>query len=255
MTKEEIMKAVIITGANSGIGAATAKLFSENNYFVYLIARNQDRLTQLQQQLQHAKSFSCDFLDSESIKKTTTQIIHSITSNNQQLKAIVNNAGIYQLDRHQIDSQKIWHDQFQVNLFSHVQLTNLMIDQLKKSNGAAIINVSSTLGLKPTADTAAYSATKSAMNTWTVSLAQALGQYQIRANAICPGIVDTPIHQFHHLEQASKQNALSSMANLQCLGRIGRPEELAQSIYFLASEKSAWTTGAILSVDGGINIS
>lgn len=249
------MKAVIITGANSGIGEETAKVFSEKGYFTYLIARNQDRLNQLQLKLQNAQSYSCDFTDSNAINLTIQTIIQSIVQNNHQLKVIINNAGIYQPDRHQADALNLWRDQFQVNLFSHVQLTNSMLDLLKKSQGGAIINVSSTLGIQPTADTAAYSATKSAMNNWTISLAQALGRFQIRVNAVCPGIVDTPIHQFHHLDHDHKKNALDSMANLQCLGRIGQPQEIAQSIYFLASEQSAWTTGAILSVDGGISIS
>ena len=125
---------------------------------------------------------------------------------------------------------------------------------MKTGNNNSIVNVSSTLGLKPTADTSAYSASKAAMNNWTQSLALALGSKKIRANCVCPGLVDTPIHSFHSLSIPEKEKTLQKLSPMQPLGRVGKSEEIAQSIYFLASEESAWTTGAILSVDGGINI-
>ena len=116
-----------------------------------------------------------------------------------------------------------------------------------------IVNVSSTLGLRPTADTSAYSATKAAMVNWTHSLALGLGAQNIRANCVCPGLVDTPIHPFHDQPAERKQITLQKMAHMQPLGRIGTPEEIAKAIYFLACEDSSWTTGSVLSVDGGIN--
>lgn len=248
------MKAAIITGASSGIGSATAKRLHEHGYFVYLIARNESRLKELNQSLNNSKYYLCDFTSATEIPQVANLIKSDLHNQQHQLISLINNAGIYQLDRHQPHTENIWLDQFQVNLFSHVQLTNALIEELAKAKGASIVNVSSTLGLQPTADTAAYSASKAAMNSWTISLAQALGKKKIRVNAVCPGIVDTPIHQFHQLAPKEKEKALDSMADLQPLGRIGTPDDIAQSIYFLASEQSAWTTGTLLSVDGGIHI-
>src|SRR5690606_26670703 len=112
----------------------------------------------------------------------------------------------------------------------------------------------STLGLKAVSNVSAYSVTKAALNHLTLCQALEGGAHGIRANAVCPGFVDTPIHSFHSLEEAEKTKALEQMKDLQPLGRIGTPEEIAESIYFLATEHSKWTTGAVLSVDGGINL-
>jgi NAD(P)-dependent dehydrogenase (short-subunit alcohol dehydrogenase family) len=144
--------------------------------------------------------------------------------------------------------------QFQVNLFGPIQWTQMVMPLLEKSGHGSIVNVSSTLGLRAGATSGAYSAAKAAMNSWTQSLAIEYGPKKVRVNAICPGIVDTPIHSFHSLPDQDKEKSLQAMAKLQPLGRIGRPEEIAEAIYFLASEQSAWTTGAVLSVDGGINL-
>lgn len=113
--------------------------------------------------------------------------------------------------------------------------------------------MASTLGLKPTANTAAYSAIKAAMINWTYSLAQEGGAFNIRANCICPGIVDTPIHSFHSLPADEKEQALKQMTSFQLLSEIGQPEDVAEAAYFLASDLSKWTTASVLSVDGGIN--
>lgn len=109
----------------------------------------------------------------------------------------------------------------------------------------SIVNVSSTLGVRPTAGTGAYSAMKAAQINWAQSLALEGAQHGIRVNCVAAGIVDTPIHPPGMIHQ---------MHSAQPLGRVGRPEEIAQSIYFLATEQSAWTTGSVLHVDGGINL-
>ena len=101
---------------------------------------------------------------------------------------------------------------------------------------------------------AAYAATKAALINWTQSLARELGPSGVRANCVCPGIIDTPIHPFHALSPDAKKKVKDQMRELQPLGRIGEADEVAEAIVFLALEKSKWTTGAILNVDGGINL-
>jgi NAD(P)-dependent dehydrogenase (short-subunit alcohol dehydrogenase family) len=101
------------------------------------------------------------------------------------------------------------------------------------------------VGIKSTAGTGAYAASKAAMISWSNTLALELGVHGIRVNCLAPGLVDTPIHAGRDM---------NAMASLQPLGRVGTADEIAKSIYFLASEDSAWTTGALLAVDGGINL-
>ncbi len=247
-------KAVLITGASSGIGAATAKLFSQHGYFVYLLGRNEEHLTEVAIQCQHGASLlRCDLNSEASVIKYTQ---HLFERPDTDLQILVNNAGIFERTNHTSDGGSLssWRKQFDTNLFSAINITEKILPLFMQKKKGSIVNVSSTLGLKPSADTAAYSASKAAMINWTQSLAQELGPLQIRVNCVAPGIVDTPIHSFHHLKTEDKQNVLNQLSPLQPLQRIGNVDEIAQAIYFLGSEQSSWTTGAVLAVDGGINL-
>lgn len=245
-------KAAVITGASSGIGAETAKLFSQKGYFVFLAGRNADRLTEVALQCPAGASLlKIDFEKSETLKKYSD---HVFGRQDVSLEVLVNNAGIYENHDFLGGSPELWLRQFQVNLLGPVQWTQMLMPLLEKSGRGSIVNVSSTLGLRPGATSGAYSAAKAAMNSWTQSLAIEYGPKNVRVNAVCPGIVDTPIHSFHSLPDTEKEKRLNAMAKLQPLGRIGQPQEIAEAIYFLGSEQSAWTTGAVLSVDGGINL-
>lgn len=244
-------KAALITGASSGIGAATAIEFAKNGYFVYLMGRNRERLSEVALQCQSGASLlACDITDCKAVDKR----LHEMTSIKvHRVEVLVNSAGIF--ERHNIEqgSDEIWQRQFETNLLAPVRITRSLFPYFKSQGGGSIVNVSSTLGLRTQGPTSSYSAAKAAMINWTCSLAQEGGPFQIRANCVCPGIIDTPIHSFHSLDTSEKKITMEKMAKLQPLGRIGSPEDIARAIYFLGGENSSWTTGAILPVDGGIN--
>jgi NAD(P)-dependent dehydrogenase (short-subunit alcohol dehydrogenase family) len=92
------------------------------------------------------------------------------------------------------------------------------------------------------------------MINWTLSLAQEGGEFNIRANCICPGIVDTPLHGFHTMPAFEKNKIVKAMAKFQLLNEIGDSKDIAEAAYFLASPLSKWTTGSIFHIDGGIGI-
>lgn len=245
-------KAALITGASSGIGAATAVEFAKNGYFVYLMGRDKERLQEVASKCRAGASLlSCDLTDTAALKKRLDEMTQSKI---YAVDTVINNAGIYTQHSTEQGSDELWFKQFEVNMLAPVRIVRQILPYLQKQKHGSIVNISSTLGLRPTAATAAYSATKAALINWTQSLALELGPSNIRVNCICPGIVDTPIHGFHSLAAPEKNQALESMKNLQPLGRIGTPEEIAKAAYFLGSELSSWTTGAVLSVDGGINL-
>lgn len=245
-------KAALITGASSGIGQATALEFSRHGYFVYLMGRNKERLEETALQCTAgACLLSCDLREPAQVEKRVKEVFENPL---YQLEILVNNAGIFKTHSMEEGGDDLWLDQFQTNLLGPVRLTRLLIPYFKKHQKGSIVNVSSTLGLRPNSNTGAYAAMKASMINWTQSLAQEAAAYNVRVNCVCPGIVDTPIHPFNALQGLQKQEILEEMASLQPLGRIGTPEDLAKSIYFLGSDLSAWTTGAILAVDGGINL-
>jgi NAD(P)-dependent dehydrogenase (short-subunit alcohol dehydrogenase family) len=245
---------VLITGASSGIGAATAKVFASNGHDLLLLGRNLERLENT--------ALACRKIDANIRIKILAQDLNGLDFKmvEEKLKTIspltilVNNAGIYQQASITESTAKIWEDMFQTNLLSTVKLTHFCWDIFLKNKNGSIVNVSSTLGVKPIPQTSAYSALKAAMTNWTLSLAQEGGPLNIRANCVCPGIIDTPIHPFHTLAETEKKSVEEQIANIQLLQNLGKPEDVAESIYFLASDKSKFTTGSILHVDGGINI-
>lgn len=242
-------KAAIITGAGSGIGAAAAHEFAKNGYHVILIGRNEDKLKKVASKISDSSILTADLSDLSQIDPLVEKIKNIP---NIQIEVLINNAGIFHRASIQETTEQIWQDMFQTNVFAAVKLTRLMIPIFQKNKKGSIVNISSTLGLNTAPNTSAYSASKAAMINWTNSLALELGSQNIRANSVCPGIVDTPIHQFENLEKRTE--AMKFMNTLQPLGRVGTPEDIAHSIYFLASDLSSWTTGSVLSVDGGINL-
>lgn len=245
-------KAVLITGAGSGIGRATALEFARNGYFIYLMGRNKEKLAETAIECSYGASLlSCDLRDSAALDKRLNEVL---TAKIHRVEVVVNNAGIFHQHTVETGSDELWQEEFEVNLLAPVRISRAFFPYFKQHGGGSIVNVSSTLGMKPNAFTQAYSAVKAGLINWTQSLAQEGGAHGIRVNCVAPGIVDTPIHSFHSLPVDQKNEAVEKMKTLQPLGRIGTPENIAQAIYFLGSEKSNWTTGAVLAVDGGINL-
>ena len=235
------MKSVVITGAGSGIGRATALLFARNNYHVFLLGRDSRKLRITHLECGDATSIACDITRADEVDSA----VKNILSTNKNVEIIVNNAGTFTYKPFDQQTEDEWMGQFQIHVLGAVRLTKAFWPSFVKNKKGSVVNVSSTLGIRPTAGTGAYSAMKAAQVSWTQSLALEGAPHGIRVNCVAAGIVDTPIHP---------PGAILQMQNAQPLGRVGRPEEIAQSIYFLAGENSAWTTGSILHVDGGINL-
>jgi NAD(P)-dependent dehydrogenase (short-subunit alcohol dehydrogenase family) len=248
------MKIAIITGAGSGIGRACAQNFSLNGWQTILIGRRKNLLQETAASIKGTNILPCDLSNDADIERAVGEIQQICKTQGAQFVSLVNNAGIFRQEVATESQISVWREQFATNLFGSVQLTHLLLPLMIEMKCGSIVNVSSTRGLRPSADTAAYSASKAAMNNWTQALALGLGQYHIRVNCICPGLVDTRIHSFHTQAEKEKQKTLDKLASLQPLGRIGTPEDIARAVQFLAGEQSSWTTGAILTVDGGIQL-
>lgn len=242
-------KIAIITGASSGIGKQISLDLSKIDYECILLGRDLNKLKLVQSECLNSKIYQIDLTETNSIKKFTDTFLNEYHDFKNSSAILINNAGIVERENFEKSNIESWNRQFQTNLFGPVMLTMELLNFLKKQSTAKIINISSTLGIKPIKDTSAYSASKAAMNNWSMSLALELAQDKISVNTICPGIIETPLQAFYKTEDLELRNNLNQM---QPLGRVGTPKDISNLVLYLVSDSCSWMTGSIIPLDGGI---
>ena len=244
----------IITGASSGIGEFTAYKFASEGYDLLLIGRSIERLEKVKNQCQKNSPEIKVAILSVDLKNFSAAAMNEKLQKLSQVSVLVNNAGIYKKNGPDDSDFAIWNEIFETNLLGSVKVSQAVWPYFKKNKKGSIVNVASSLGIKPIPTTSAYSSLKAAMINWTMSLAQEGAEFNIRANCVCPGLVETPIHDFYNAPAAVKESVHKMVLERQLLQKIGRPEYIAESIFFFGSDKSTWTTGTSQIVDGGITI-
>lgn len=241
-------KVALITGGSRGIGFSTAKVFSEKGAQVVITSKDKSRLEKSIENLSNTIGIAADIKNEEEVKNVVEQTIKKFG----KLDILVNNAGIFPKIKklHEIEEWE-WQEVLDVNLTGQFRFTKAAIPYLKKTSGS-IINISSDAGLKAyqgfNAD--AYSAAKAALIVLTKCWALEYSKDKIRVNCICPGVVDTDMTKPFLKTESDRE----FMDNEHPIGRIGQPEEVAKAILYFASDDSLWTTGAVLTVDGGESI-
>ncbi len=251
----------LVTGAGSGIGRAVALAFLASGWDVILVGRRRGPLDDVAKTHPgRAVVAPCDLTKADEVAALAAELESGALAPHLpgSLKALVNSAGIYERASFLETSDQAWERQLTANLLAPARLTRRMAPILAGNGGGSIVNVASTLGQRPVPDTSAYSASKAGLINLTQTMALELAGSNIRVNCVCPGIVDTPIHAFHGGGRPGAtpeaREALEKLGPLQPLGRVGTPEEVAAGILYFCQPLSSWTTGAVLSVDGGINL-
>ena len=242
-----INKVVLITGATSGIGEATAKMFAQCGASVVLVGRNKDKGSQIEHEIrekgQKAYFITCDVSKEENV----IEMVNKAIKKYKKIDILFNNAGIMlpscEIERMPVDD---WKKSIDVNLTGCFLVSRYVKPYFLKEKGT-IINNASIAGLQYYAAgrSYAYSATKAAVIQFSHQMAKNYGEEGIRVNCICPGIIDTPI-----LGDRDR----SVYAQRVPLKRLGTPEDVAKIVLFLASDDAEYLTGVVLPVDGGVSL-
>lgn len=244
-------KVVLITGASSGIGAATAITFAKSGAFLSLTGRNNDNLQKVSLECEkigkHKPLLVIGDLSNES---DTKNILETTVKHYDKLDVLVNNAGIIEFGTIENTSLDQYDKVFNTNVRSIYHLTMLAVPHLIKTKGN-IVNVSSVNGIRSFPGILAYNMSKSALDQFTKCVALELAPKQVRVNSVNPGVIITELQKRGGIDEEAYKKFLERSKETHALGRPGNPQEVADAVSYLASENASFITGVNLCVDGG----
>ncbi|KAK6617697.1 hypothetical protein RUM44_005285 [Polyplax serrata] len=244
-------KVVLITGASSGIGAATAVHFASQGALLSLTGRNQSNLLKVADECKmtgkkDVLTIASDVTNESDVKR----IIDETIRNYGKLDVLVNNAGILESGTIENTSLDQYDRVFNTNVRSIYHLTMLAVPYLIKTKGN-IVNVSSVAGTKSFPGVLSYCMSKAAVDQFTTCVALELASQGVRVNSVNPGVIVTEIHKRSGMNEAAYKSFLDHCKETHALGRPGEAKEVASVITFLASDDSSFITGEHIHIDGG----
>jgi NAD(P)-dependent dehydrogenase (short-subunit alcohol dehydrogenase family) len=240
---------ILVVGGANGIGHASVRLLLDEGARVAVIDRSKAALDRMALQCGEGLtgSFCADLGDAAG----STKAFHASIGALGGLDGIVNCAAADFEKKAELIEDADWDPVLEVNIKGTARMCRLAFPELAKAGNATIVNIASGAGLVPLATKAAYGATKAAIIMYTKCLALEWAEHGIRANAICPGAVDTEMLAQSWARAAEPEKIIESIRQRYPLRRIAAPSELAAAVLFLASHESSYVTGTAFAVDGG----
>jgi len=244
-------KVAIITGAADGIGRATAKLFAKEGARVAVADINEEKLREVASEIENDNGIVCYRKTDVSHEEEVKALVKLALDTYSQVDILCNNAGTGG-DGASIDQQsgETWQRVYGVNVLGAVYAVKYVSTHMMERKQGSIVNTASVAGIRSGAGGNAYSASKAALINFTMTSACDLGGYNVRVNAVCPGLIETGMTR-RVFDRARETNKMDKIGYRCELRRYGRPEEIACTILFLASDEASYITGQALAVDGG----
>lgn len=237
---------ILVTGASSGIGRATAVAASHMGASVICIGRNEERLNE-SMSLLSPNDENCSIVADQTDNEAVSKLVEELPA----VDGVVMCAGKGLTLPVQFCDREHFNDIFEVNFFATVELLRLLYKKKKINKSASVVVVASMGGIKVfSGGNSIYGASKAALDSFMKFAAKEFAARKIRVNTICPGMVDTPL--IHRGTVSDEQ--LAEDAKRYPLKRYGQPEDVANTAVYLLSDASSWVTGTSLIVDGGLSI-
>ena len=240
-------KVAVVTGGNSGIGYSTAKKFKEEGATVIIIGRSKEKVNTAATEL-GVKGVVADVSSLSAIDN----VVNEIKSEFGNIDTLFVNAGVFIPAPVGQITEDMFDNLMNINFKGAVFTIEKFLPIL--NNGASIINLSSINAYTGMPNTAVYGASKAALNSYTRTAATELAPRKIRVNAVNPGPIATPIFSKTGMSEEQLKGMGEAMQNRIPLKRYGQPEEIAELVTFLASDKASFITGSEYNIDGGVNI-
>jgi NAD(P)-dependent dehydrogenase (short-subunit alcohol dehydrogenase family) len=240
-------KVALVTGATSGIGQACAIAFAQAGAKVVCVGRKAEALKEIEKSIgAEVLTIEADLAETEAADRVVARALDVFGG----IDILVNAAGHISNGTIENTSLEAWDDMMNVNVRAPFQLMQKVLPSLIERRGN-IVNVSSVTGLRAFPGVLAYCVSKAALDQLTRCASLELAAKGVRVNAVNPGVVVTQIHKRGGMNDEAYAAFLEHSKTTHPLGRTGRPEEIADLVLFLASDKASWITGATYSIDGG----